>query len=318
MLRKLSYLVALARERHFGKAAAACNVSQPTLSNAIRRLEEEFQVPIVERGQSFHGLTPEGMRILQFARRLMAEHEGLQQELSILREGLTGQARIGAIPTALPVVAHIMAPFESRFPHATVQVLSRSSREIERGLRDYEIDVGLTYLDNEPIPDVRSVPLYSESYFLLTRRGGPLDEADEVTWAEASELPLCLLTPEMQNRRIVDASFRLAGHAVAPAIETNSLINLYTQVGHGRLSSVIPGPLLTVFSPERELVALPLVDPDVQHMVGLVYPDRTPTTPVAQALTSIVMEEGLPAVLARQMREALVRLKSDAMPSDSQ
>src|SRR5262249_12847852 len=111
LLRQLIYLRALARERHFGRAAAACHVSQPTLSAALKQLEAEFAVPIVQRGRRFEGFTPEGARIVDWAERILADCDGLNQEISELRQGLVGHLRIGAIPTALSMVPQLTTPF---------------------------------------------------------------------------------------------------------------------------------------------------------------------------------------------------------------
>src|SRR6478752_7611755 len=119
-LRHLGYLVALVRDEHFGRAAAACHVSQPTLSSGIRRLEGEVGFPIVRRGQRFEGLTPEGERVLEWARRILADCESLEQEASELRGGLRGRLHIGAIPTALPMVSLLTLPFSRQHPHVTI------------------------------------------------------------------------------------------------------------------------------------------------------------------------------------------------------
>lgn len=116
LLRQLEYLVALARERHFARAAAACYVSQPSLSAAIRKLEHELDVPIVRRGRRFEGLTPEGERVLARAHRVLAERDALQQELSAMRGGLAGTLRFGAIPTALSAVSLLTTPFCAQHP----------------------------------------------------------------------------------------------------------------------------------------------------------------------------------------------------------
>ncbi|MFF3407182.1 LysR family transcriptional regulator [Streptomyces sp. NPDC002742] len=114
LLRQLEYLVALARERHFARAAAACFVSQPSLSAAIRRLEHELDVPIVRRGRRYEGLTPEGEVVLAWAHRILAERDALRQELSALRGGLTGTLRLGIVPTALPAASLLTTPFCER------------------------------------------------------------------------------------------------------------------------------------------------------------------------------------------------------------
>jgi len=98
--RQLEYLVALDRERHFGRAAATCHVSQPALSEAVRSLERELGVPLVRRSRRFEGFTPEGERVLRWAQRAVADLRGLEQEASRLRGGLDGTLRIGAIPTS--------------------------------------------------------------------------------------------------------------------------------------------------------------------------------------------------------------------------
>ena len=125
MLRQLEYLVALAREKHFGRAAAACNVSQPTLSAAIRQLEEELGAPIVERGHRYMGLTAQGQLALEHAHRMLAEAENLRRGLEEIDKGLGGRLRIGAIPTALPIVSQDNRPVLRRNTQAS---RSRSSR----------------------------------------------------------------------------------------------------------------------------------------------------------------------------------------------
>jgi len=199
IVRYLEYIVALARERHFARAAAACNVTQPTLSAGIKQLEESMNILIVERRQRFVGFTPEGERVLAWAQRVLADYGGLTQELSELREGLAGQIQIGAIPVSLPSLALLTAPFSAIHSRTRYQVISQTSAEIQRGLDDFTIDVGITYLDNEPLSRVRTVPLYKERYVLITRGASGFSGLSSIGWAMAATLPLCLLTPSMQN-----------------------------------------------------------------------------------------------------------------------
>ena len=159
VIQHLAYLAALAREGHFGRAAASCHVSQPTLSAGIRRLEAEFGVSLVPRGQRFEGLTPEGERVLVWAHQILSDVDGMRQEVDAMRAGLTGRLRLGAIPTSLPSVSLLTAPFTARHPGVSVSIHSLTSRQIERGLDDYSLDVGLTYFDSEPLCGVRTLPL---------------------------------------------------------------------------------------------------------------------------------------------------------------
>lgn len=306
MFRKFFYLLALARERHFGRAATACNVAQPTLSNAIRQLEEELRVPIVERGHRFIKFTPEGEKVLEYARRISGDYDSLIQDLGALGQGLSGQLRLGVIPTALPAVTHLVTPFTARHPGIRVSISSLSSRQIQRGLDNFELDAGITYLDNEPLTGVRMQSLYSERYFLLTHRTQELDARSDITWAEAADFPLCLLTPDMQNRRIADAAFHMAGRKVIPSMETNSLLNLYTNVRHGPWSSIVPGQLMTMMPLPADLIAIPLIMPDLTYVVGIVYADRSPVVPAAKVLAAVATAEKLASRIPQITRDILI------------
>lgn len=286
-LRHLEYLVALVREEHFGRAARTCGVSQPTLSSGIKRLEGDVGFPIVRRSQRYEGLTPEGEKVLDWARRILADVGGLDAEIDALRGGLSGQLRIGAIPTSLPCVSLLTTPLASIHPGITVTVLSLNSMQIERGLHDFELEVGVTYLDSEPLRGVRTLRLYDEHYVLLTDASGQLARRDAVTWAEAAALPLCLLTGDMQNRRIVDGIFHEAGAEPKPTIETNSISTMFAHVRDGPWSSVMARAWLHVNDVPAGMRAIPLVTPETTRKIGLVWPDRDPESILARALLEV-------------------------------
>ncbi|MFD0476137.1 LysR family transcriptional regulator [Nonomuraea thailandensis] len=272
LFRQLEYLVALARERHFARAAAACHVSQPSLSAAIRKLERELDVPLVRRGQRFAGLTPEGERVVLWAHRILADAEALRQDLSRMRAGLSGTLRMGAIPTALTAASLLTTPFCEQNPHVRVMLTSLSSREIARQLADFEIDMAMTYLDDEEddLAEVRSIPLYEERYLLLTPADGELAGRRVARWAEVAALPLCLLAPEMRNRRILDANFRQAGAVAVPAIETDTVSALFAHVATHRWSSVIAHAWLHMFGVPEGMRVVRLERPAREPRVGLV------------------------------------------------
>jgi DNA-binding transcriptional LysR family regulator len=285
-LRQLEYLDALDRERHFGRAAQACHVSQPALSAAIRKLERDLGVPLVQRGRRFEGITPEGRRVLVWARRMLGDLHGLEQEVSRLRGGLEGTLRLGAIPTALPASTLITGRFRRDHPRMRIQLRSMTSREIARGLRTGDLDAGLTYLDDEPLEDVRSKALWDEHYLLLAPAGGDFSTAVTISWAAASELPLCLLTPDMQHRRIVDAAFAAAGVTPEPVVETNSISTLIAHARAGLGGVTAQTWLVTQTLPE-DLRAIPLVDPVVEHTIGVVTPASAQPTPVVNELLAL-------------------------------
>lgn len=290
MVRQLAYLAALAREEHFGRAAQACHVSQPTLSAGIRRLEEELGVPLVRRGRRFEGLTPEGVRMLAWAQRVLADVGAMRADAGALREGLVGRLRIGAIPTSLPIVSLLTAPLCPRHPSLDLSVVSMTSREIEAGLRDARLDVGLTYLDNEPLRGVRSAPLYEERYLYLVPDGGPGAAEAAVTWARIARERLCLLSPDMQHRRILDRIFRGAGATPRPVIETNSITTLYAHVRDGLAAGVVPHTWLHLFGLPDGLRAVPLREPDERHAIGIVWLDRDPEPLLGRAFVDAARE----------------------------
>jgi DNA-binding transcriptional LysR family regulator len=303
-IRHLRFFVALSREGHYGRAAAACNVTQPTLSEAIRQLERELAVPLIDRnGRRFGGLTPEGGRILGWAQEILANEDALRQELGEIHGNLAGELRVGVVPAALPVTPLLTSLFHRRHRFVILKILSCTSREIERGLEAGSLDGGLTYTENEPLRYVRTYPLYGERYMLLTPARAPYDRMPEVTWREAAELPLCLLTRDMQNRRIIDRLF-VAGGAGIPkvAVETNSVLSLVAHVRSGEWSSVVPHTFLELLGRDGAtfpgLRAIPLVAPEAQQAVGLVVSERDPLSPLVRALVEVAQQFDLSGQLA--------------------
>jgi len=284
MIDKLEFFIALAREEHFGRAAEICGVTQPTLSAAIKQLEDQLGVMLVKRGSRFQGLTPEGDQVLAWARRIVADTRSMREEMRAARHGLSGRIRIAAIPTALAMMPKLTTPFREKYPGVTFSILSRTSVEILSLLGNFDIDAGITYLDNEPLGRVTSVPLYSERYQLITAAGTPYYDRKSVSWAEIGRLPLCLLTPDMQNRRIIDQHLAESGIEARPTLESNSMIVLFSHIRTGKWSSIMPLNLAETLDFAEPIRAIPIVDPDAQHSVGLVTAPREPNTPLVVAL----------------------------------
>jgi DNA-binding transcriptional LysR family regulator len=286
MIDKLEYLLALARERNFGRAAEQCGVTQPTFSAGIKQLEDTLGVMLVQRTSRFLGFTSEGERVLDWARGIVADTRAMRQEMQTLKKGLSGHLKIAAIPTALAMVSTLTTPFRAKHPNVKFTVLSRTSAEVLSMLENLEVDAGLTYIDNEPLGRMRAVPLYLEQYRLLTSESSPLGDRDKVTWAEVAKIPLCLLTPDMQNRRIIDNLLHAAGGRPEPTLESNSMIVLFSHVRTGRWASVMPEKLADTLGLTERLRSIPIVEPEVVHQIGLVVPPREPMAPLAGALVA--------------------------------
>ena len=250
VLDKLEYLMALAREQHFGRAAEACGVTQPTLSAGIKQLEEQLGVLLVQRGSRFKGFTPEGERVLDWARRIVGDTRAMREEINALRHGLTGQLRIAAIPTALAMVADS--------PRLTARAIptcaSPSVAHLDRDPRaaGESRDRCRPHLPRQRAARPRQrVPLYQERYQLLTAADAPLGNRERVTWAEVAQVPLCLLTPDMQNRRIIDGLLRAPAAMCSRRSRSDSMILLFAHVRTGRWASVMPARLAETLGPHR-------------------------------------------------------------------
>ena len=293
-VRQLDYLVTLAREKHFARAAEVCCVSQPALSAAVRNLENELGVAIVQRGQRFQGFTPEGERILDWARQTLAALEGLKQEAAMSLDKLSGRLRIGAIPTTMPIVSLLTGACRTLHPELRQLVLSLSTEDIMRRLDTFELDVGMTYLEDQRLNGFHVQPLYQEHYMLLARDRAALDGKTEISWKDAAELPMCLLTPPMQNRRIVDAGFRGADVQPNVVAETDSTFALYSHVRHAGLFSVIPHSLLCLYELRDDMVAIPWL-PELSRSIGLISLAHDPCSPVVTATRNIAAQLDLQA-----------------------
>lgn len=292
LMSSMRYLVALHEHRHFGRAAQACHITQPALSNAIRALEAEFGVVIVKRGRSFAGLTPEGERVLASAQLMMHEHANLQQELRSEVNVPRGPLRIAAVPTAVPIAARFAAMLHARHGGIQPVVLSHSSSALEQGLDDLSIDLALGYSERMRVQDkrLRALSQYTEHYFLLRRAEKPhrngLRIGAATSWREAARLPLCLLTTEMHNRTIVDGAFRTAGVRVEPAMETNSILTMMLSVVDGDISSILPGALVDTVRSYRELDAFPLQGPSVRTSIAfMTHAQARPSRALEAALS---------------------------------
>jgi DNA-binding transcriptional LysR family regulator len=283
---KLEFFIAVAREKSFSRAAEACRVTQPTLSAAIKQLEDSLGVLLVNRSSRYHGLTAEGERVLEWAKRIVGDARAMRQDVQALKSGLGGHLTIAVIPTALSMAAALTTPFRVKNPNVAFTILSMSSIEILSALGNLEIDAGITYLDNEPLGHVRTVPFYSEQYRLMTSADNAFADRANVTWAEVGTIPLCLLTPDMQNRRIIDRLLTGAGNEPAPTLESNSMIALYAHVRTGRWASIMPEKIADMLDLVEPFRAIPIVEPQAVHEIGLVVPQRDPMTPLTAALVA--------------------------------
>lgn len=288
LITSFRYLIALKKHQHFSRAAQACHITQPGFSNALRSLEEHFDTTIVNRGHSFVSFTTEGELIVQSAERVLHELGILSEEIGSTKNEPHGVLRLGAIPTAIPIAARFAATLQARYPHIKPILLSLSSEEIEQKLSSFSIDLGLGYIERiesqnkDGYGKLISVLQYTERYFFLRRaqssRTNHLNILSEgITWHDVAQVPLCLLTPDMHNRTVVDRAFASIGIQIKPVMETNSILTLVLSVLDGCVSSILPGALISTLLTHYELEALPIHTPEVLTPIGFLM------SPVAES-----------------------------------
>lgn len=252
-MRQLHYLIALDKHRHFGKAAESCHVSQPALSKAIMELEQELGITIIKRNRTFQGVTPEGERVIIWARQMLNSLEGLRQEADLIRSVPRGHLSIGVIPTAIQAATHLCAEYRQSIPGLTLEMLSLSTPEILQRLKERELHFGLVY-DRSVYDDAYDVlPLFSERFVLIASAQSAL--AQELSWDEVGSLPLCLLGRDMQNRQTLDGFFKEFGVIPNVVLETNSVEVLLAETVNGRGYSILP---LSAFPSQYAIVGLRL------------------------------------------------------------
>jgi DNA-binding transcriptional LysR family regulator len=286
-IRQLEYLVTLAREKHFARAAEACHVSQPALSSAIRTLEAELGLVIVERARRFVGFTEDGERVLGWARQTLASLQSMRHDASAAQVRLAGTLRIGAIPTIMPVTTCMLAPCMREHPEIHYEVRSLSSDAILRQLDDYELDLGITYLDDQVQAGFSVLPLYRERYLLLSPAEVDGFDAGTHRWDALGGLPLGLLPSTMQNRQVINAAFRRENVQPTVVLETDSLLALYAHVQHAGLFSVFPHSLMGVL-PQGNGVRASLLLPELTRRIGLIARNRNALSPLVAAIWRLV------------------------------
>ncbi|MDF0541786.1 LysR substrate-binding domain-containing protein [Sphingobium sp. H39-3-25] len=296
LIRHLSYFVTLARERHFARAADACHVAQPTLSAAIRKLEEDMGAPLVERGRRFIGLTPEGEKLLTWGRQILIDYQSLRETLS--GKGLVGEMRLGVIPAALPAVAFLTERICAANPGATIDIRFIEPRAIAKGLDAFELDGGITYLENQPAANVECIPLYAERYKFVVNRSHPLAARRSISWHEAAGERLCLLSHDMQDRRVIDRLATSIGLAVSPVVVSNSFLAVFAHLRQGGWASIMPFSFFHVLRLEPDLVAVDLVEPVHMETIGLIISGRAPRSPMTAALVGAALETDIDAAFA--------------------
>lgn len=287
-LRELEFLASLARRKHFARAAEECGVSQPAFSMRIRKLEEKLDTPIVKRGNRFQGFTAEGDALVRHARKIVDDVKILEQEFRSAKGEITGKLVLAVVPTAVIFAARAVKTLRTKHPGVKVSIQTATSLAIQQGLENGLFEAGITYGEGVSRDLLRVEDLYSETYTLLVPIHLAPRTTGEVTWAEAAQIPLTLLEPGMQNRRILDKVFDDLGLLPNVSVETSGFMAAMVLAAEGMSATVVPKHLVEAFGQPPGTVALPLVDPVLEKTVAIVTPLRDPSLPIVDGLRRIV------------------------------
>ena len=251
-----------------------------------------MNIPIILRRRKFQGFTPEGECVVKWAKRLLADRAGMLDDLAIMQQKLRGKLRIGAIPTSSPTLPTVVKCIMDRCPEMHVKINFMSISSLVQALKDFDLDIGITVLDEGIDPSMKVMPLYEEPLHLLTPHDRWLKDGPEITWAEASNLPLCLLSQSMRERQIIDDAFAKVGGCPEPQLESNSIFQLSLYVSGGELATIVPKR----FTQQPGTCNKLLISPVVMQQMGLVWLDGDPLLPMTKAMIELMTEardEGL-------------------------
>ncbi|MGE8098371.1 LysR family transcriptional regulator [Pseudomonas fluorescens] len=280
-IKQLKFLIALEQTRHFGQAAARCHITQPTLSMRLRNLEDELGLELVTRGQRFEGFTQAGERVLAWARTLLAAHDGLFAEAAACRGQLVGNLRLGLVPLSGFNPISYVQELSHTFPELKFSLSSMSSDQIIEGIGNNQLDLGICYLDHVnpnyldffEIGETRVGLLYDTRHFHF--------EGTEMSWEDAAELPLGMISNGMHYRKSIDLSFRSRGLDPQPILETDSTYQLFQAIHDGFCCSIMPLSS-GLENPIENLAFINLPDASVLAPLGLVMRKTEPRSAIAE------------------------------------
>jgi LysR family cyn operon transcriptional activator len=265
-LRHLRYFLAVAEARHFGRAARQLHVSQPTLSQQIRQLEEELGSPLLERGRRGAQLTQAGELFRAYASRSVEDAQAGQLAVEALRGLAMGALRVGYPPSLRGLVVPAIAAVLRRHPGLTVAADEGVVRLVERRLADGKLDVGLAYAPTR-LPEVEAEPIFDSRLGLLVPPRHPLAEATSVGLRQLTSEPFALLSRGLRARRRVDAYFHSTRFSPRVLLESNSVAAVLALVRAGLAITVLPEPRFAYAERLVHLRLSPAPPPDLAALV---------------------------------------------------
>jgi LysR family transcriptional regulator, hydrogen peroxide-inducible genes activator len=300
-LTELRYIVAVARERHFGRAAEACFVSQPTLSVAVKKLEEELGVPLFERGPGEVTVTPGGQRIVEQAQRVLEEASRIKEIAAAGRDPIAGPLRLGAIYTIGPYLLPKLIPILRRnAPSMQLLIQENFTHRLGDMLKNGEVDAMLIALPYEE-PGVLTRALYDEPFFVAVPKGHPWEARKKgVSSDELMQESLLLLGEghcfRDQVLEICHSVRARERSGVSRSVEGGSLETIRQMVAGGVGITVLPATSISPGTNNDLIRVLPFTRPAPMRRVGLAWRRSFPRPEAIEALCRAILACSLPQV----------------------
>lgn len=300
-LTELRYIVAVARERHFGRAAETCFVSQPTLSVAVKKLEDELGLTLFERGPGEVSVTPAGRRIIEQAQRVLEEASRIRELAAAGKDPLAGPLRLGAIYTIGPYLLPKLIPILRRTaPAMQLLIQENFTHRLSEELRSGEVDVILVALPFEA-PGVMTRPVYDEPFMVAVPKGHPWENRKRITSEELTNESLLLLGEGHCFRdQVLDICHTVRARERSPlarTVEGGSLETIRQMVAGGVGVTVLPATSTATSGGSSDLIRiLPFARPAPTRRVGLAWRRSFPRPEAIEALRKAILATNLPQV----------------------
>jgi LysR family hydrogen peroxide-inducible transcriptional activator len=255
-LRELKYFAAVAEHRHFGRAAAACHVSQPTLSGQLRKLEDHLGVVLFERTNKRVALTPIGRRLLTHAREALRETELMESTAKAAGDPLVGPLKLGVIPTVAPyLMPLILGPLRKAYPEMIIELWEDLTGPLLGLLSAQRLDAALIATDLRPGADLTGISLFVEPFLAALPQSHRLANRKRVSARELADDLLVLA----DGHCLADQALTACGkhRARLGSFQASSLETLVNLVAAGYGTTLIPGLAARLFR-GRNIVLLPL------------------------------------------------------------
>jgi LysR family transcriptional regulator, hydrogen peroxide-inducible genes activator len=300
-LTELRYIVAVARERHFGRAAEACFVSQPTLSVAVKKLEEELQVTLFERGPGEVSVTPAGQTIVEQAQRVLEEASRIRELAAAGRDPLAGPLRLGAIYTIGPYLLPKLIPILRRMaPAMQLLIQENFTHRLGEMLKNGEVDVILVALPFDE-PGIATQAVYDEPFLVAVPKGHPWEGRKRITSEELTRESLLLLGEGHCFRdQVLEICHTVRSKdrsSLARTVEGGSLETIRQMVATGVGVTVLPATSVTPGAGGNGLIRiLPFARPVPVRRVGLAWRRSFPRPEAVEMLRKSILATSLPQV----------------------